>query len=209
MDDRSYVDAAVPEPFTVLGLRLRPLSIGHILLLHRLESPFVVADSPPITIGDLAIACLICSKTFAEGVALLDDESLPRSLHQWGLYTTNQHGWRRFCPWLYRQIDLKSKMDLFSDYLKYHFETPTYSVEDGKARGINAPAWQVIRVVLLSKTNLTETEIFDRPYRLCIADFLTLRAIEGQLNFEDQSELEEAQRQANEFAASLKEKGNA
>lgn len=209
MDDRLYVDAALPEPFTILGLRLRPLSIGHLILLHRLESPFVVSEAPgALSIGDLALACLICSQTYAQGVELLDQEDLAKQLFKWGLRATRQHGWRIWCPWLYQPIKLEEKFGLFSEYLKYHMEVPCYSVESGKSRGIEAPAWQVIRVVLLSKTNLTDGEILDRPYRLCMTDFLTLRAIEGQLNFEDSTELEEAQALANQFAERLREQGN-
>jgi len=207
VDESTYVDAAIPEPFTILGLRLRPLSIGHLILLHKLESPFVRDDLiDSFSIGDLALGCLICSGTYADGRALLDDEHLDRKLFQWGLRATNQHGWRIWCRWLYEAIDLKTKMSLFLDYLKYHICIPYYSVEQGKSRAIRAPAWQVIKMVLLSQTNLTESEILDRPYRLCMTDFITLRAIEGQFNFEDAEDLEELQRLANDFAETLKER---
>ena len=208
MDERAYVDAAIPEPFTILGLRLRPLSIGHLILLHRLESPFVVSSAPgaTISIGDLALACLVCSKDWLSGVELLEEEDLAKALFKWGLRATRQHGWRILCPWLYQQIDLEQKLGLFSDYLKYHRDGPCYSVEDGKSRSINCPAWQVIRMVLLSRTTLTDREILDRPYRLCVTDFLTLRAIEGQVTFFDYDELQEAQRLANELAEKLGER---
>ena len=205
MDSSVYINAFVPEPFTILGLRLRPLSIGHLVLLHRLESPFVCEDSTSITIGDLALACLICSLDYASGIALLDNPILAVEIYRWGLRSANQHGWRRLCPWIRRPVDLKQKLDLFREYLTYSMEVPGYSVEEGKGKAIDAPAWQVVRMVLLSKTNLTDSEIMDRPYRLNMADFITLRAIEGHVDLVDNNEIEEARRMANEFAARLAE----
>jgi hypothetical protein len=208
VDERAYIDAAIPEPFTILGLRLRPLSIGHLILLHRLESPFVVSSAPgaTISIGDLALACLVCSKDWLGGLALLEQEDLAKALFKWGLRATRQHGWRILCPWLYTPLKLEEKLELFQEYLKFNMEAPCYSVEESKSRSINCPGWQVVKVVLMSKTTLTEREILDRPYRLCIADFLTLRAMEGQLNFEDESELEQAQELANQLAQKLSER---
>jgi len=161
-----------------------------------------------MSIGDLALACLVCANTYEDGKLLLDDADLGKQLYRWGLRSTNQHGWRGWCPWLYKPIEVEKKLELFMEYLRYHMEVPGYSVEEGKGKPIDAPAWQVVRVVLLSKTNLTDAEIMDRPYRLCMADFITLRAIEGQVDLVDNAEIEQAQRMANEFAARLNAKGN-
>ena len=38
---RDYYAAAVPEPTTILGLPLLPLSLGHLILLNRCESVFI------------------------------------------------------------------------------------------------------------------------------------------------------------------------
>lgn len=201
MEIAKHLAAALPEKWVILGLRLRPLSIGHLILLNRLESPFLVESAPgTVSIGDLAVACLICSKTWEENCATLELEDLPGILQRWAERLTNQNGIKRFLPFLYRPIDFEAKLSLYLDYLKYHMEVPTYSIESAsKSFSIEAPSWQIIRIFLLMKTNLTDREILDRPYRQSVTDFLLIKAMEGQIRFEDAEELAEAQAFANQI----------
>ena len=54
MDD--YLHSIIPEPVTILGQDLRPFSLGHYLLLQRLECAFVCEDKEPL-LGDLLWGC--------------------------------------------------------------------------------------------------------------------------------------------------------
>ena len=42
MDD--YLHSIIPEPVTILGQELRPFSLGHYLLLNRLDCAFLSDD---------------------------------------------------------------------------------------------------------------------------------------------------------------------
>lgn len=55
-----FTAAALPDPWTVLGRRLRPFCLGHALALERLRNPLYVGGSTP-TRGHLLSAILICS----------------------------------------------------------------------------------------------------------------------------------------------------
>lgn len=54
--------AAMPEPHYVCGVKLRPFSIGHWLLCHRHSVSFFSGADHEL--GDLLVACLICSETY-------------------------------------------------------------------------------------------------------------------------------------------------
>src|ERR1700751_2816398 len=56
--------AAAPAPAIVLGLLLRPYSIGHELMLWRFKNP--LAESRPCSPEQLAQAVWICSSTWNE-----------------------------------------------------------------------------------------------------------------------------------------------
>jgi hypothetical protein len=198
MLSESFYEAALPEPFTILGLRLRPLSMGHLIILHRIGSPFVVDTEELTGLGDLAVACLICSKTYQEGQELISDPDLPGALYRWGRRLTKPHWWNRR-----REIDLAEKFGLFADYIKAATEIPDhYWTQEGGS--VDAPMVQTVKVQLLMKTSLTETELLDRPWRLCLWDMLTIRALEGQLRFVDGDKLVEAQARADAFAEQIK-----
>lgn len=195
---QEFYDAAIPEPYTILGLRLRPLSLGHMILLHRIDSPLVKGGN--IIIGDMAVAALICSRTYEDGIAALDDPSLPSKLIKWGYKLTHPH---RIAFWKYEPIDLKAISTLFTDYIEYHTKVPCYLTKNDDATSIGAPQEQLVKINLLMKLHLTESEIMNRSWRLCLWDLLTLKAIEGQLEFMDEDEIEQAQRLANEYAQRL------
>lgn len=68
--DAAWIDAAIPNPVIVLRMRLRPYSIGHELLLRRLESPFISGGG--VGIADLIHAVLICSLDYRHGLKALE-----------------------------------------------------------------------------------------------------------------------------------------
>ena len=67
MDD--YLHSIIPEPVTILGQDLRPFSLGHYLLLQRLECAFVCEDKEPL-LGDLLLGLLVCGNTYRHPAVL-------------------------------------------------------------------------------------------------------------------------------------------
>ena len=65
-----YYQAAVPDGWQILGVKLRPLSLGHLILLKRYGSAFVVGGIP--TEADLVLSVLICSRTYEEALELVE-----------------------------------------------------------------------------------------------------------------------------------------
>lgn len=58
--------AALPAPTVVLGMLLRPYSLGHELFLIREGSPFAPGATQKPELGDLYRAVLICCQTWQE-----------------------------------------------------------------------------------------------------------------------------------------------
>jgi len=79
-----FYSVAIPEPTTILGLRLRPFSLGHVLLLHRVKSSFVT-EGEPQTLDDIALSVLLCALSYDDGCALLNrsKRSLDRLFIRW------------------------------------------------------------------------------------------------------------------------------
>jgi hypothetical protein len=45
----------------------------------------------------------------------------------------------------------------------------------------------------MTKTTLTESELMDRPWGLCLQDFIALQVMEGKCQIQDREEIENAQ----------------
>ncbi len=73
--------AALPAPTIVLGLTLRPYSIGHELYLIREQNAIATGGKPRQS--DLAQAALICCNTWAENQKLCRDLLFPIKAWAW------------------------------------------------------------------------------------------------------------------------------
>lgn len=173
----SFYHAAIPEPFTILKLRLRPYSLGHIILLHRVESAFVLGGG--VHAEDLITSVFICSQTYEEALRALDNPKLPKFMRRWE---------RRL-----GHFDFALKTKEFADYIQAHSQSPLFKYEVGKTKPNACPLVQSVKIALLSETNLTETEILNRCWSLCLWDFITLLSRAGKVDIMEPSGVENAQ----------------
>jgi len=191
--------AAIPEPRTILGLKLRPLSLGHIILLNRVGSPFFTEGEP--SFADLATAVLICSLPYKEGLDVLNDPGIDSFMSKWHNRITGSDsvlvrlGFKK--PQL---IDFPAKFKAFSDYISEHTKTPFYRYEPGDFRPMDCPYSQVIKITLMRDLNITEAELLDRSWLMCLWDFVTLKAMAGHVIMGGEEEIKEAQDVANRLA---------
>src|SRR4051794_3578091 len=87
-----YVNATIPDPYTILGLRLRPFSLGHYFLFRRFNCAFG-SDNPEGKggIDDLLLALCICSRTYDEFLEFIQDGSqFQKWTARWGKAVVKQ-----------------------------------------------------------------------------------------------------------------------
>jgi len=197
MDERPYVDAIMPEPFQVLGIRLLPFSLGHYVLLRSLEVAFVCGTEP--TDADVVTAAWICSASFEDGLASIGDPDSKREIAEWGCALARP-------TWKHRlglrppvQIDWETQAKLLSEYISEARSCPAYMASQSSER-LAAPGWQTMRITLMRDLKLSDAEIMNRSYRLCLADYLTLKALDGRVTMVDTDAIEEAKQFAQQFA---------
>jgi hypothetical protein len=181
-----YYLAAIPEPVTLLGLRLKPFSLGHVVLLHRIESSFVVGGVP--TCDDLAASVLICAQDYREAIESFNNPDLTKFMARWFKKLT----WR---GWFKRRgfVDLEAKAKEFAEYVKNGSKLPYYSFTEADVKESHQEPVQSVKIALMTKTTLTESELMDRPWGLCLQDFIALQVMEGKCQIQDREEIENAQ----------------
>ena len=206
MIDDFYKDHE-PAPTDILGLRLRPLALGHIILLHRAGSAFVIPDKVP-TIDDLAISILICSLSYEDGAALFEDPTLDEFMLKWADRLTGMDRWLVRSGILPpRRIDYGEQMIRFAAYIKSHWQSPKYSYTPGDFRQNECPDVQLVKVALMRDMHFPEAEILNCSWLRCLWDFVTLRALKGEVTMYNEDEFAAAQTLANELAEKLMGKG--
>lgn len=189
-----YFNAAIPEPWTILGLRLRPFGGGHLLLLQRLESGFVCGGN--VDLADLVTSVFICSRTFEQARDALQDEDLPKIINRWHR--------KLIGPWWNPTIvNFPSKIGMFQEYITEGCRVPEYTSR-GDGGSINVPTVQFVKAFLMTKTSIGESEFYNRPWALSMWDVLTIQAMEGQITLTDENAIRDAQAVANRLAELVK-----
>jgi len=185
----NFFSAAVPEPHTILGLRLLPFSLGHRILLKRINSGFL--SDGKITFNDLVSSVFICAHSWKENIDALHNHQLTDEfMHRWQRALFGQTGWKYYLGLRQPVIpDLEEKAKAFNEYLQDGESHPGYRFEPGGE--LDCPIEQIVKVTLLSQTSLTEAELMDRSWSLCLWDYLTLKAIAGEIDFADETEIDE------------------
>jgi hypothetical protein len=190
MTDEFY-SVAIPEQRQLLGLPLRPLSLGHLILLHRVQSAFVCDGITDYQ--ELAVAALICSLTYEDGIEAIKDPSTPKLLKRLGERITGIRDWRvRIGIRKARVIDLPANVAAFSSYMREGSSIPHYSYTPGDFKSVDCPQVQIIKVTLMRDLHISESDLMDRSWAMCLWDYVTLRALKGEVSLVARDEINQA-----------------
>ena len=162
-----YFETTFPEPFTILGKKLKPFSLGHLLILHRL-------DCVPVSDNDsLLMSVLVCSQDATTLDDIFDDRWLNTKLWVW--------------QFLLGKVDWIKCHELWSEYFTLHMAMPSYhsknSGDDDSPSG--TPFLQSLKATLQAKLNYTPKEALLAPMQSAIWDYLSYHEMEGNLEVVD------------------------
>tara|TARA_R110000765_G_scaffold418301_2_gene521676 strand:- start:990 stop:1592 length:603 start_codon:yes stop_codon:yes gene_type:complete len=167
--ENDYLKAVIPPQARVLGQRLKPLSLGHMMVLSRYGSPFVTGDRQP-QFGDLCFAVWVCQKDWRqlmEGIANMDLKGDFRFLKIMG--------------WFKNQ---GKSMVTFAEYLTQSVKEPTLffnKVEGGKPTSMNNLHY--LKIVLMQKLNKTAEQAMNTPFGEAVYDLAAVGESEGVCGF--------------------------
>jgi hypothetical protein len=153
--NNEFLENILPAPFTVLGKKLRPFSIGRAILLQRF-------DCYPVTdFEKLITAVVICSRPCKDVLATLEDKWLPIKIRLWAFRLG------RFDP--------MAKIVFFNQYLRAYSSCPNVFSEDSFNDDCvpGAPFLQHMRVLLRAEVGWTQEEINEEPLSQAYWDYFT------------------------------------
>jgi hypothetical protein len=194
----------------LLGVRLRPFSLGHVIHLQNEKSLFVnpsyTAILPPVDISsseklaylqnimmELMKAICICAFTFEEfnqlkeGTLYVDDEKCYIDLFDY------MARWNLVIEQLNKTntINLMQTLYLFNEYLKDGYQMPGETEQVGETNGEPVTKdWITVLVESLVSESRTETQLLNQPLKLTFLQYCMLGERNGQIRFMPQDEIE-------------------
>lgn len=193
-----YFQRVFPEPFQILGLKLKPLSLGRYRLLHRFNCAFVADEARKASFDDLLIGVLICSMEVSEFLQWCASESFGKDIQRWrkrifpypwiGLIPFIGKKWRaRKAP------NIAHKMALFQRYIKQSEDIPAYWDETENQSAATSHWSHSMEIALRSELGWSEQEINEQPLSKAMADFFKLLESHNQIRLIDPEDLKAAE----------------
>lgn len=161
--DLDYASALLPDLYRVLGVSLKHFKVGHMVLLNRIESPFVFQSDDQIRgagVKDLIVAVEICRRTYADGVRKLYSGKA-------GLIEKAVAMKRAFYCEREEEYFLRNAT-AFMEYIATAIQPPKGIWKDGKAGVTHAPEIMVKVRDLANHYGWSFEDIMEMPYRRAV-----------------------------------------
>ena len=173
-----YLKACIPEPYRILGQRLRPFSLGHSFVLNRMGNPFVVADSGRVpSLGDLYFAVWVCRQ---------DYHSVLKGLHN-GTFVKDIK-WLKLVSFLRNTELAKIRM---AQYIIAAGKPPNIwqsSSKDSKKMTMPYLLW--LKFCMMSKLGYTSRDVMNLPLSEAVWLSIAYSESEGGASFQTDREAE-------------------
>lgn len=174
--ESDYLKAVIPHQARVLGQRLRPLSLGHMMVLTRYGSPFVTGERQP-QFGDLCFAVWVFKRNWEQVIQGIADSAFIRDI--------------RFLRFIGRFRNKNKAMMTLVEYLTQAMKEPSLffnKVEGGKPTSMNNLHY--LKIILMQKLNKTAEQAMNTPFGEAVYDLAAIGEAEGVCGFVTDSHLE-------------------
>lgn len=166
-DAADHLAAILPEPFTVLGQRLKPLTLGHCFWLERLEC------NPVKNILDLVTAVVVCCDDWDRFDQTTKKTLFPIRMRVWQ--------WRLSGLWRKDKTAFDKSVQAFGQYIKENTKAPeTFDAKGGNT--IGAPWLYHLKVALQSKLGYSRHQVLSLPMSEALWDYYTFGEMEGGID---------------------------
>lgn len=173
--DAAYLKAAHPEPFTILGKKLKPFSLGHELLFQRFKNKFSLESAEPPTEEDMLHGVWICAQEYHPR-ASMDGFKIPLAARIW----------RRILGPAY----VKTAFNRFKEYIAAHTEVPEFYIKEEQESDPSGVATiQAVKISLMANMGLSELDALNTPFSLAFWNHLSWLAAQGRIQIVDEAEL--------------------
>jgi hypothetical protein len=190
MNTAAEFHAALPEPHSVLGLRLLPLSIGRYRMLARHGCAYVAEGEATAQADDLIFGAVVCAQPVADFERDLSNGRLQKDLEKYG---------KQFRKALRKSkgFNLFEHMKRFENYIAEGQQVPWVVMPRNQNAEQSAAHWSTsIELVLRGKVGWTKEEIDEQPLTKALADYFKFAESEGAVSLYSRDEYEELNAEA-------------
>lgn len=194
----NYFHRLVPEPVRLLGLKLRPLSVGRYRLLRRFDVAFVAEGEAKATVDDLLLGVLICSMRVDDFLEFAASPNFEREIRRWSRRAF-PHVWICALPWIGKWwrarygFNVLVKMTEFQNYIVEAQRIQRYTTKDNSPVTNSAHWSHSIEICLRAELGWTAEEINEAPLSKALADYFAHAEANGSISLLSDADISEAE----------------
>lgn len=161
----TYAEVMLPPRWTIGGYRLRPMTIGHALVLDRLESRFVIHDRGEPGAGDVALLIWVCGRPW-----------------RWAWWLAGTWYFRRCLRRAAAACRMSGSQATAQaiGFLKWSFAGPE-ELDSGTGERLQSPPFALLKVGLMTTLGVSETEALDTPVARAVWDMAVAGERKGEV----------------------------
>ncbi len=188
-----YSHAAVPEPYRILGLKLKPFCLGHYLLMKRFDCAFVSPGEKRAGLPDLILGLLICSMGYLDFLTFIESKGFEREISRWS-HKVSPFPWLGKFPFIGKwwrskySFNIVEKMGLFKAYVSNSSRQPSIWIEDDSEPS-NSHWSQSVFQVLRSHCGYSAEQALALPLTQAFSDFYKYAESLGVITFMSDEEV--------------------
>jgi hypothetical protein len=165
---RQYAAALLPDERRVLGRVMLPMTLGHALLLARLNSPFVVVQPTIPLLGDLRLAMFVCSRPYARAARQVN----------------GRYAWLRLYLMNVGLKHLLKGIEQFAAYVAASRSMPdSFDPEPSSGTGgwmLRTPFLLQVKLSMKTDFGMSEAEVMDVPLGQALWEFMGWQEMQGR-----------------------------
>lgn len=184
-----FSDAIIPKTFTICGVELKPLCLGHLMMLEKTENPMVSKVEVEMNMSDSMYwffsAILICGLSYEDNIKYHNDDKLYKELMD------------EFSANLLQNIEndknwtIFEKLQAFKQYMNYHFDMPFYTEERVNDDKIPSGSdWKQNLYLIFKKLGYSDTEIYNMNIRRLFYEWCSYAESEGGIKVMNRYDLQ-------------------
>lgn len=154
-----------------MGVRLRPFSLGHFIVLQRVRSPFVSDEDLKVTVADLIFAVWACSRSWEKALSSFDERFDARLK------------WLRLRSFFMTPQEIAERMLMFRRYVNDAFSVDKPLMSDSKTRHCTTPMTMMLVQTLTREYGLSRSEALDTPVGQAIMEHYAIMESAGAVTF--------------------------
>lgn len=183
-----YTDAVIPITFSICGVELKPLCLGHLLVLEKLENPIISKEEISCNMEEGMLwffnALLVCALSYEDNIKYLNDDTLYKELID--EFTVNlliniekDKDWNIF-----------AKIQLFKEYMNFHLDIPIYTEERTDNSLPSGTDWKQNIYLVFKKMGYKDKEIYNMNIRRLFYEWCSYAESEGGIKVMNRYDLQ-------------------